>query len=150
MKEALVSPDSSVKIVDSPIPTPGKGDILIKVVYAGTNPKDWKFPSVSNTTLNSGDDVAGIVEQFGEGVLEFRPGDRVAAFHRLAEIGGAFAEYAIAPATTTFHLPENISFEEVCRSSIYRESEHMLIRNHTGCHYPFDSVHCGSRAVPQP
>jgi NADPH2:quinone reductase len=113
MKEAFVSPDSSVKIIESPIPKPRRGDVLIKVVFAGTNPKDWKFPSVSNTTLNSGDDIAGTVEQVGEGVLEFRRGDRVAAFHRLGEIGGAFAEYAIAPASTTFHLPDGVSFEEV-------------------------------------
>jgi hypothetical protein len=121
MKEAFVSPDSSVKIVDSPKPTPGTGDILIKVVFAGTNPKDWKFPSVSNTTLNSGDDISGTVEEVGEGVLKFRSGDRVAAFHRLGESGGAFAEYAIAPSTTTFHLPENISFEEVLCPFMYRE-----------------------------
>jgi NADPH2:quinone reductase len=35
MKEALVKKDISVEIVDSPIPKPGQGQLLIKVVVAG-------------------------------------------------------------------------------------------------------------------
>lgn len=37
MKEALVNKDISVEIVDSPIPKPGPGQLLIKVVVAGTS-----------------------------------------------------------------------------------------------------------------
>jgi NADPH:quinone reductase-like Zn-dependent oxidoreductase len=36
MKEAIVHPDTSVTIQESPIPTPGFGEILVKVVVAGT------------------------------------------------------------------------------------------------------------------
>ncbi|KAH8799140.1 chaperonin 10-like protein [Xylogone sp. PMI_703] len=113
MREAIVSPDLSVKIVESSIPAPKRGEVLIKVVYAGSNPKDWKFPSYSNIAHNSGDDAAGIVEQVGEGVVEFKQGDRVAGLHRVGEAtGGAYAEYAITPASTTFLIPERVSFEE--------------------------------------
>jgi NADPH2:quinone reductase len=35
MKEAIVKKDISVDIVDSPIPKPGPGDVLIKVIVAG-------------------------------------------------------------------------------------------------------------------
>lgn len=35
MKEAIVKKDTSVEIIDSPIPKPGPGDVLIKVVIAG-------------------------------------------------------------------------------------------------------------------
>lgn len=42
MKEAIVSPGPSVKIVDSPIPKPGSDDVIIKIVVSGSNPKDWK------------------------------------------------------------------------------------------------------------
>jgi NADPH:quinone reductase-like Zn-dependent oxidoreductase len=113
MKEALVSSDLSVKLVNSPIPEPGPEEVLIKVICAGCNPKDWKYPAYSRTTANSGDDVAGEIAKVGEGVFEFRIGDRVAAFHQMRTRGGVFAEYAIAPASTTFHLPEKVSFEEV-------------------------------------
>ncbi|KAH6999225.1 chaperonin 10-like protein [Ilyonectria sp. MPI-CAGE-AT-0026] len=110
MKEAIVS-QGDVKIIDSPIPVPQKGQVLIRVVVAGSNPKDvkstfWLPPS------NFGDDIAGYVESVGDGVLEFRPNDRVAAFHEMFTPHGAFAEYAIAWAHTTFRLPANVSFEE--------------------------------------
>jgi NADPH:quinone reductase-like Zn-dependent oxidoreductase len=61
--------------------------------------------------MNAGDDVAGIVEAVGSGVYEYKPGDRVAGFHRMGEAAGTYAEYAVVPALTTFHLPPNISFE---------------------------------------
>ena len=35
MKEAIVRKDTSVDIVESPIPKPGHGHVLIKVVIAG-------------------------------------------------------------------------------------------------------------------
>lgn len=35
MKEAIVRKDTSVEIVDSPIPKPGPGHVLIKVIVAG-------------------------------------------------------------------------------------------------------------------
>jgi NADPH2:quinone reductase len=35
MKEAIVKKDTSVEIVDSSIPKPGPGEVLIKVVIAG-------------------------------------------------------------------------------------------------------------------
>jgi NADPH:quinone reductase len=95
------------------MPKPNADQVLIKVVVSGSNPKDWKRPVRGKQALNSGDDIAGIVEQVGENVTEFKPGDRVAAFHEMMTPHGSFAEYAIAWAATTFHLPKKISFEEV-------------------------------------
>lgn len=62
--------------------------------------------------MNSGDDIAGVVEAIGSNVTEFHHGDRVAGFHVMLHAHGSFAEYAIAPAITTFHLPLETSFEE--------------------------------------
>lgn len=39
MKEAIVSKGPKVEIVDSPIPKPNAGQVLIKVVFSGSNPK---------------------------------------------------------------------------------------------------------------
>jgi NADPH:quinone reductase len=63
-------------------------------------------------TQNSGDDIAGIIAAVGESVYEFKQGDRVGAFHEMITPHGSFAEYAIAHDYTTFHLPNNVSFEE--------------------------------------
>jgi NADPH:quinone reductase len=90
MKEVLVTgaPNEPLKttIVDSPIPTPGPNQLVIRNVVVGTNPKDWKIPVVMAGKLppmNTGDDVAGYVHALGEGVTEFHVGDRVAAFHEM-------------------------------------------------------------------
>jgi NADPH:quinone reductase-like Zn-dependent oxidoreductase len=70
-----------------------------------------KLPEWLDKPGNQGDDIAGIVEAVGENVTEFKPGDRVGAFHEMTTSGGSYAEYAIAWQHTTFHLPKNTSFE---------------------------------------
>lgn len=52
------------------------------------------------------------MEAVGENVVGFNKGDRVAAFHQMMTSNGAFAEYAIAPYYTTFHIPNSTSFED--------------------------------------
>ncbi|KAI1413082.1 GroES-like protein [Hypoxylon sp. FL1857] len=111
MKEALVAPGTQVRLVDSPIPKPNEDQVLIKVIVSGSNPKDWKVPDWRKVTANHGDDIAGLVEDVGSNVTEFKPGDRVAAFHEMMTPHGSFAEYAIAWQHTTFHLPKDITFE---------------------------------------
>jgi NADPH:quinone reductase len=41
MKEAVVQLDLSVKVQDVDIPIPGPNQVVIKVEYSGSNPKDW-------------------------------------------------------------------------------------------------------------
>lgn len=115
MFEGIVQTSLEVDIVQSPVPTPGKGEVLIRVICSGCNPKDWKLVVYESQPLNSGDDIAGIVESVGPDVIEFKSGDRVAAFHPMRTSGGSFAEFAIAPASTTFILPSDVSFEAVRR-----------------------------------
>ncbi|KAF4633564.1 hypothetical protein G7Y89_g4545 [Cudoniella acicularis] len=112
-KQVIVqSSIEGVEIIDTPIPTPRDKEVVIKVIVSGTNPKDWKYPLWKNWPHNSGDDIAGIVHSIGKDVYEFRPGDRVAALHAFGTENGSFAEYAVAPDWTTFHVPHNVSFEE--------------------------------------
>ena len=89
MKEAIVHPGPKVQIVDSDIPKPQAGEVLIKVVVSGSNPKDWKYPESSNRSFNTGDDIAGIVEAVGAKVIEFKPGERVAALHQVPVSGNS-------------------------------------------------------------
>ncbi|KAL8863129.1 MAG: hypothetical protein Q9178_000503 [Gyalolechia marmorata] len=112
MKEAIVQPNLKVNIIDSEIPIPKDDEVVVKVVVSGSNPKDWKIPQWYNKAHNSGDDIAGVVHQVGRSVYEFKPGDRVAALHEMMKPGGSFAEYAVSPAHTTFHIPKHTSFEE--------------------------------------
>ncbi len=111
MKEAIVLAGPRVNIVDSPIPTPGPDQVLTKVVVSGSNPKDWKRPESTGKDLNTGDDIAGVVHSVGSNVVEFKPGDRVAAFHQMMAPGGSYAEYAVSWDHATFHIPKKTTFE---------------------------------------
>lgn len=48
MKEAFVTTGPKVNIVDSEVPKAGKDQVVIKVVFSGSNPKDWKVPGTYN------------------------------------------------------------------------------------------------------
>ena len=48
----------------------------------------------------------------GHNVTDFRPGQRVASFHEMLTPHGSYAEYAVGRAETTFHLPDDVCFEE--------------------------------------
>ncbi|KAK9458901.1 chaperonin 10-like protein [Lipomyces oligophaga] len=127
MKEVIVHVDPEIHcdLIDTEIPKPGPKEVLIKVNVSGMNPKDWKFPKGPKGAHNSGDDIAGTIVEVGSEVIGFRDGDRVAAFHVMGEPHGSFAEYAIAWASTTFLIPDKISFEEaatlplVCLTAVY-------------------------------
>ena len=131
MKEAIVHPGTRVEIVDSPIPSPEPDEVEIRVKCSGCNPKgtyhltwiirlhvskavtylDFKVPEWTRVSMNQGDDIAGIVHSVGKTVTEFKPGDRVAAFHEFLTPHGSWAEYAVTWGYTTFHLPNETTFE---------------------------------------
>lgn len=111
MKEAIIHKGPKVEIIDTPIPTPEPDQVVTKVIVSGSNPKDWKRPQWTGLSLNQGDDIAGFVHSIGSNVVEFKPGDRVAAFHQMGSPGGSYAEYAVSWTHTTFHIPKKISFE---------------------------------------
>ncbi|MCD2191974.1 NADP-dependent oxidoreductase [Actinomycetospora endophytica] len=74
-----------LSVRDVPVPQPGPGQMRVRVTAAGLNPMDWFMTSDADTaarfglTLPSGfgTDYAGVVDQVGDGVTGFAPGDRV-------------------------------------------------------------------------
>lgn len=113
MKQAFVDKTVTVAVRDTEVPAPQPGQVLIRVVVSGTNPKDWKVARwrPESPPLNQGDDIAGYVESVGEGVVGFKKGDKVGAFHEMMAPYGSYGEYAIAWEHTTFHLTAKTSFE---------------------------------------
>lgn len=117
MKNLIVYYDQDTlqtKLQDVPIPSPDPDEILIKVHFAGSNPKDFKhpLPKLYNNALNQGDDCAGTIAAFGSAVKSFQIGERVAGFHKMDTPNGTYAEYALCPEHTVFRIPDTMSFEE--------------------------------------
>ncbi len=109
-----------VKLTDLPRPKPGRGEILIRVVAAGVNPIDWKTREgllagvVPHTfPIVLGCDVAGIVEELGEGAGRSRKGDKVWALVRKSVVQwGTFAEFVSVADSSASILPARLLFEE--------------------------------------
>ncbi|MBW9204442.1 NADPH:quinone oxidoreductase family protein [Mumia sp. zg.B17] len=103
---------SAVEVVDIDAPEPGPEQIVIDVKASGVS-----FPEVLQTRglyqlkpplpFVPGSEVAGEVVSAPSG-SGFSTGDRVAAFPML----GGFAERAVSGVDMTFHLPDNVSYEE--------------------------------------
>lgn len=110
----------ALRPTDLPRPEPGRGEILIRVVAAGVNPVDWKirqgrlaaaFPH--RFPLVPGWDVAGVVEELGEGTSRARKGDRVFAYARKPEIQwGTYAEFVTVAERHAAPMPARLLFEE--------------------------------------
>jgi NADPH2:quinone reductase len=110
----------NLKPMALPRPPAGKGEILIHVVAAGVNRVDClireghlegRFPH--HFPLIPGWDVAGVVEEIGEGCTRFRKGDRVWALAMKPTLQwGCYAEYVGVPEGQIAHMPAKLLFEE--------------------------------------
>jgi NADPH:quinone reductase-like Zn-dependent oxidoreductase len=82
-QKALVLPQKqgNFELSSRSIPSPGVGQLLIKIQSAALNPVDYKIRDTEVVAVQYpavlGTDIAGTVEELGEGVENFRKGDRV-------------------------------------------------------------------------
>ena len=107
-----------VRLMELPLPVAGDDDVLIRVKAASINPIDYKTRSGKLKILRKnvfplvlGHDCAGIVHQVGRNVSRFKAGDEVYVRLENGRIG-AFAEFAVARASSVALKPASISFAE--------------------------------------
>ena len=106
--------------VDWPKPAAGPGQVLIRVEASSVNTADAKarelghvLDFVPDLPAVLGMDVAGIVEEVGEGVSAFSPGDAVyGCAGGVRGHGGALAEYLAADASLLARKPVTLSMAE--------------------------------------
>ena len=111
--------DASVlEYTDAPRPEPEEDEILVRVRAAAVNPVDWKVRDGAGERfglklpLILGGDIAGIVEEVGARVTNFKKGDAVYGMTASGGFSGGYAEYALAKAETVALKPDSLSFEE--------------------------------------
>ena len=106
-------PPETLTVEDVPSPQPAAGEVRVKVHAAGVNFPDSliiedKYQIKPPRPFAPGGEIAGIVEQAGEGVTGWSPGDRL-----IAMLGhGGLAEKLLVPAATAVPLPAGRGFEE--------------------------------------
>lgn len=107
-------------------PKPGARQVLIRVVATSVNFADIKArygQKGGKLPFIPGLDAAGIVEQVGPEVRQFRVGQRVIAF----PASGSYAEYAVADENLTFALPDSLDFDTAAASPIVSFTSYKLL-----------------------
>lgn len=96
-----------------PVPSPGSGEVLVKVAAAGVNRPDvlqraGGYPPPKGASDIPGLEFSGEVVACGDGVTRFRAGDKVCALVS----GGGYAEYAVVHETNALPVPKGLSMVE--------------------------------------
>jgi NADPH:quinone reductase-like Zn-dependent oxidoreductase len=112
-------PPEVLEVREVEAPTPREGEVLVRVRAAGANPVEWHLVRGEPFLIrlmnglrrpkdgDVGFDVAGVVEEIGPGVTDFRPGDEV-----FGHGSGSFAELTRARSSRLARKPERLSFEQ--------------------------------------
>lgn len=121
-----------LQVVEVPIPEPGPGEVVVRVVAAGTNPGEIpvregafheRFPA--RFPEGQGSDLAGLVRAVGEGVTTVAVGDAVIG---LSDLRNAQAEYAVLPADRVVPKPEGLDWDVAATLYVAGTTALMLIR----------------------
>jgi NADPH2:quinone reductase len=114
-----------LEFVDVDKPKPKNGEALVRLESIGVNFVDvyhrtglYKLP----LPITPGSEGAGVVEEIGEGVTEFRKGDRVA----WAMSVGSYAAYAVVPASRLVPIPDGIDFKTASAAMLQGMTAHYL------------------------
>src|SRR6266496_146350 len=104
-----------LRLEEVPTPRPGPGEVLVRIHAIGVNPVETYIRAGTYARLPAlpytpGNDGAGVVEEIGSDVNEFKPGDRVYTGGSLA--GSTYAEFTLCKTAQVHPLPENVSFAQ--------------------------------------
>ena len=141
MKAIQFYAPEDIRYEEVPIQEPPKGEVLVKIMAAltcGTDVKTFRRGHpvlIKSVPSGFGHEFSGVVAKLGEGVTNFKVGDRVVAVNsapcgecffckkgqynlceNLQFLNGAYAEYITIPARIVkknmIKLPDDLSFEE--------------------------------------
>lgn len=103
-----------LKLEETQIPQVSAGQILVRVKAAGVNPVDTymragTYPVKPALPYTPGRDAGGVVEAVGDGVKQFKSGDRVYVADSLS---GTYADYVLCEAGQVHPLPDKVSFAQ--------------------------------------
>lgn len=125
MKAARIhsfGPPDVVVLEDVPMPSPGPGEVLVRVMAAGVAAwdaiiREGKSKVSPQPPLTLGSDLSGVVQQVGAGVTDFAPADEVYGVTN-SQFCGAQAEFAIAMAGMIARKPQSLNFVEAASAPV--------------------------------
>jgi NADPH:quinone reductase-like Zn-dependent oxidoreductase len=125
------APEQVLEIKEVDRPTPGPGEVLVRIRATSVNTPDWVgiagVPSfirlqegLRPKSAIRGSDIAGVVEATGADVDGLRPGDEVMGTLWTSKLvtKGTFAEYTVAPAAQIIKKPAAVPFEDAAAAGM--------------------------------
>jgi NADPH:quinone reductase-like Zn-dependent oxidoreductase len=104
-----------LQVVDVERPAPGPAQVLVRIKAASINPGEGKIRSgalaqrwPATFPSGQGSDLAGVVEEIGEGVTGFAAGDEVLGW---TDNRASHAELVLTGAANLAHKPAGVSWE---------------------------------------
>jgi NADPH:quinone reductase-like Zn-dependent oxidoreductase len=136
-----------LKYVEDDLPTPGPGQVCVKVLAAGVAYADvlmrhGLYPGIPPFPFAPGYDIVGDIDALGAGVTHFSLGQRVGA---LTMIGG-YAQYTLVPAAHLVPVPDQLdpaeavslvlnyvtAYQMLHRFANLREGQRLLVHGAAG------------------
>jgi len=121
----VVGGPENMELAETPKPTPGPTQALVKIAASGVNFIDVYFRIglyKADPPIALGNEGAGTVEAVGPDVTEVAPGDRVA----YAMSRGSYAEYALVPAWQLVKIPGHLDFTTAAAAMLQGMTAHYL------------------------
>ncbi len=112
-----------LQYIDLPIPTPGEGQVLVKMASAGVCKADWRVRTGRCQWLDApypitlGYEGAGRVEALGPGVTGLTVGQPVHVLHMACY--GTYTEYMTVTADDVVEMPEGVDFDAAAAAFNY-------------------------------
>ena len=106
---------SALNFTDVERPIAGPNEVTIKILASAVNPVDWKIRDGLGEMfglqppLILGCEIAGVIEDVGDEVADFKVGDAVYAY--LGSHTGGYAEYVTATTSEVSLKPSNLDFD---------------------------------------
>jgi len=128
----------AVKVQEASKPVAGDGQVLIEVHASSINPFDsmvregfLKDTIPLNFPVTLGGDISGIITEIGEGVIDFKIGDKVyGQANVVGGASGAFAEFATTKSSQIGKMPANLSYTDSAAIVMTGLSAYQVIYEH--------------------
>jgi len=142
-------PPEGLKPTTRPVPTPGDGEVLIRVSHAGVNRPDVQqrlggYPPPPGASDIPGLEIAGTIVALGPNAGDWKVGDQTCALVS----GGGYAEYCTAPVPQCLPIPKGYTLEQAASvvETSYTVWANVFMRGHLKSGETF-LVHGGSSGI---
>jgi len=136
-----------ITLLEEDVPAPAAGEVRVKVLAAGVSlpdvlAREGVHPETPRLPYTPGWDLVGIIDEVGEGVTGFKPGETVAAM----PIHGCYAQYVCLPQRKLVPVPAGLdpaeavavvlnyitAYQMLHRSAKARRGQRMLVHGASG------------------